>query len=715
MLEKFKAGSLTGAETKELLRYEGQRTKPGPRPDPDYDEREAQRQLMARKRAAAREITIDFSRQNMRRRNRLSKNPEKFCRTYFPHIFYLPFSDGQRQDLAAIVDRMHYGGLQANAAPRGDGKTTIVKGALVYGLVYQLIQWGVIVEANLDMAKATLEDIKTFFEKPFGDDLFGADFPEYCDPIRALGGKTQLAGGQLYGGKLTGIKWTTERIILPTIHGIDTPKNTPARPGIVQVFGADKPIRGLVYQGMRPDLVILNDLETEETAKSLTMTTNIKNNVEKGVLGLGGPTEPIAVVMLCTIIRRGCLADMLTDRQKYPEWQGRRRRMLIEMPHRTDLWEKYMHLRAQEMRSGKPVARKADAFYRKNRKIMDAGAIVSNPRRYIKEPGPDGKPLEISALQHAYNLISRMGWLNFLCECQNDPPEELTETMVLDENQIIEKLNDLDEAALPEGTAKITAFVDVHDQKLFWAVVAWKEGFIGYVIEYGVERVLSPIAGTVSADERERQVELAMLDGLHNVARQFERGWPEHDTGAMRGADLVLVDAGYKPDPVFSHCQTTLGNWRPSMGGSSRRGQYTTPKPSRSVPVRTIGDGFHQSLLPRRRIPLIIFDPDKYKKRAQEGLLVPGVEVGGSISLFGQDPIRHRTFAEHIAAEAWHIEKLKYERVPGKQHNHWLDCLAGCCAGAAMLGVRLIASNSAQAMKKVSFKQRQQAKLHGRE
>lgn len=86
----------------------------------------------------------------------------------------------------------------------------------------------------------------------------------------------------------------------------------------------------------------------------------------------------------------------------------------------------------------------------------------------------------------------------------------------------------------------------------------------------------------------------------------------------------------------------------------------------------------------------MILDADKWKRRVQDGFLVPKLEETGSISLFGTDPILHRAFAEHITSEAWSPEKQRYERVPGFAHNHWLDCMAGCCAGAGVLGIRLI-------------------------
>ncbi len=55
--------------------------------------------------------------------------------------------------------------------------------------------------------------------------------------------------------------------------------------------------------------------------------------------------------------------------------------------------EKYMQMRKIDQRADDTDCRKAEAFYRKNRKAMDAGAEVANKYRFITSPGEDGKPL----------------------------------------------------------------------------------------------------------------------------------------------------------------------------------------------------------------------------------------------------------------------------------------------------------------------------------
>ena len=78
----------------------------------------------------------------------------------------------------------------------------------------------------------------------------------------------------------------------------------------------------------------------------------------------------------------------------------------------------------------------------------------------------------------------------------------------------------------------------------------------------------------------------------------------------------------------------------------------------------------------------------------QDGFIISDIDADGSLSLPGDDPVDHRAFAEQIVAEAYNTEKMRYEPVKGFRHNHWLDCTAGCCLAAEILGVRLIAESA---------------------
>ncbi len=50
------------------------------------------------------------------------------------------------------------------------------------------------------------------------------------------------------------------------------------------------------------------------------------------VLGLAGPGKKISGIMPCTVIRPGDMADNNLDRNRHPEWNGERTKMVYAFP-----------------------------------------------------------------------------------------------------------------------------------------------------------------------------------------------------------------------------------------------------------------------------------------------------------------------------------------------------------------------------------------------
>ena len=73
--------------------------------------------------------------EDVARRRRLEKDPEKWLRWYFPNVFTLPFSDGHREIIRAIVSNDAQGKDTVVAAPRGEGKTNIMRYMTIYLVV----------------------------------------------------------------------------------------------------------------------------------------------------------------------------------------------------------------------------------------------------------------------------------------------------------------------------------------------------------------------------------------------------------------------------------------------------------------------------------------------------------------------------------------------------------------------------------------------------
>ena len=110
---------------------------------------------------------------------------------------------------------------------------------------------------------------------------------------------------------------TAKEIILPTM-----PKSR-ASGAIVRVAGITGRIRGMKYKRadgktVRPSLVVIDDPQTDESARSLSQCATRESILAGAILGLAGPGKKISGIMPCTVIRPSDMADNILDRDKHP-------------------------------------------------------------------------------------------------------------------------------------------------------------------------------------------------------------------------------------------------------------------------------------------------------------------------------------------------------------------------------------------------------------
>ena len=704
---KADPGSLTVAQVKQLRQLQAeqkklraaQKTFPGfdVADGPAPDERERQRVLMARKRAKARDIEIPEIK-DLKRRHRCIRNPERWLRTYFPDTFYLPFVKNQKDMIRTTLERIRNGGTKANAYPRKEGKTSIAKGVIILCLCEGWARFPVLIGKNATEALRNQHDIQFYFEK---SDLLAEDYPEVCSPIRALEGAAQRAKSQTYQGTLTGLRWSGEFLRFAEIPG------SKASGSLLCSKGIDGAIAGLVFQGIRPDFVLVDDIEDRSTVKSPKETEDRRIVLVNDVVPLGGIDRTIGVQLNCTIRKKGCVADEFTDRNLHPEWAGTRGKQLEKRPARMDLWDQYLELRRQDQFNDDPTGRIAAKFYRKHRKTMDVGARVANKYRFISEKAPDGTKLETSALQACFNVIADHGWPHFETEYQNNPPEVDPDATKIDLRDIQRKLNGVPAGTVPPWAEKLTAYIDVHGYHIDWAIVASRRGFAAAVVDYGVDSVHSPRVGRLTDADNIQAVDEAILTALLAWReRERENGWPMFDTGEIRHVDLVLVDSGYREDSVYEFVRASPGGqYRASKGRGSNEAQKFR-MPTKRSKERKIGFHYFASFQAGPRLWLFDLDVDYWKRFVHDALagapdwtrdIQPGEppKRGGTLTLFGDNPHKHRPYAEQIVTERW--ENGRWVGPTGKEpgkNNHFLDATAGAFAAAAMQGIRPIGTRA---------------------
>lgn len=630
---------------------------------------------------------------NAERKARAERDFRFFCEQYFPQTFHLPWSDDHLKVIAKIEQAVLEGGLFAMAMPRGSGKTSLCETACLWALLYGHREFVALIGSDEQHAENMLESMKAELEH---NELLLEDFPEVVYPIHRLEGIHQRAAGQLYQGKPTHIGWTAREIVLPTIPG------SRASSGIIRVAGITGRIRGMKHKrvdgsSVRPSLVLIDDPQTDESARSPSQCATRERILAGAILGLAGPGRKIAGLMTLTVVRPDDLADRILDTEKHPQWQGERTRMVYAFPANGVLWQRYAELWAEGQRSGAGI-QAATEFYRDHRTAMDEGAAVAWPARF--------NPDELSAVQHAMNLKLERGEAAFWAEYQNEPlPEDVPDDDLMTADAIAAKINGHTRGEVPIGCTHLTMFIDVQQKVLFWLVAAWEDDFTGYVIDYGTEPdqkaayfTLREVHRTLAMAAPRAGLEGAIYAGLERLTqRTVGREWRRDDGAAVR-IDRCLIDAnwGQSSDVVYQFCR------------QSPHAAIVVPSHGRYVGASSIPFSEYKHKRGDRvglnwRIPIVkgnrsvrhvVFDANWWKSFVHARLAVPMGDPGG-LSLFGRKPEQHRLLTEHLTAEyrvktqgrGRTVDEWKL-RADGLD-NHWLDCLVGAAVAASIEGATL--------------------------
>ncbi len=615
-----------------------------------------------------------------------------FCETYFREVFYLAWSEDHLRVIEKIERAVVKGSLCAIAMPRGSGKSSLCQVAVVWAALKGAAPLVCLIAASAERAKDLLENIKTWLET---NELLQADFPEVCYPIQCLERIANRQKGQKHLGKPTRIEWGADRVILPTIKGSE------ASSVVISCSGMrGSEIRGLSYvrpdgKLVRPRLVLIDDPQTTESAWSPSQCQRRESVLAGDVLGMAGPGKKIAGLMACTVIRPQDMADNILNRDKHPEWQGERAKLVYSFPTNEKLWTQYAELRADSLRNDGDGS-VASEFYQKNREAMDAGAKVAWPERHNSD--------EISALQHAMNLKFR-DEASFQAEFQNEPVVETVGEEMLTAEEIAAKTNGYEKGVVPLDCHHLTMFVDVHQTVLYWLIAAWDRQFGGFVLDYGTYPdqtrpyfTWRDANKTLQQKHKSGGLEGTIYAGLEALCEErFDYQYYREDGMQMR-VSRCLIDAnwGQSTDVVYQFCRQSKfsAHLFPSHGkyvgaSSVPFSDYRTQRGDRV--------GLHwriPNISGKRQVRHVLIDTNYWKTFVHARLAVLMGDPG-CLSLYGHEPKAHLLLSEHLVAE-YRIKTLANGRTvdewkwrANRPDNHWLDCMVGCAVAASIEGVEL--------------------------
>ena len=684
--------------------------KPPTRKKTDADRRRLNR-IQRRKAEELREVGKLPKIANPSRRRSCQFNLLKFLITYFPGSTGLnPFSDDHVKMIESMQRVILEGGRRINAIYRGAAKTTISEKAALWATLYGHRKYVFVIGADQDSASEVLKSIKSEIET---NELLAADFPEVCYPITALEGITNRTAGQTQNGVRTRITWGADFVQFPTIKRPNG-NYSPATAAVIRAKGITGSLRGKREMlpdgtGQRPDLVIMDDIQTDAIALNPMSVRKIIKIIEKSVLMLAGHTEPIAAIMNATVIEEDDVVDTLLDHQRHPEWTGVRiplvKSWASEEAHHNLWLGKYARIR-NTYDNDDPADRdraiaEATEFYRKNRKQMDAGCVVS--WKYLHTPK------ELSAIQHAYNALIDFGPEVFNSEYQNNPKRSDAEgERMLKPAEFREKKSVFDRLVIPPESTRIIFAADVQQSLLFYSIVAVTDGMTGFVVDYGTfpEQsrsyfLLKDARRTIQREfpglSLEKQVEKALQalidDKMSKVYRRSD--------GVEVGVDIGLIDGGYMTDQVRSAIATSDYRRRifPSFGRGIKASEtpmleYRATKGER----RSRDVGVPWRLLPgqRREGLHVMFDTNALKTFVHRRIATPAGNAG-SFTLYNAANNHHEMYADQVCGSEYPGPPVRargrtvyeWKQLPSRPDNHFLDTLTIATVGASMLGSNL--------------------------
>lgn len=640
-------------------------------------------------------------------------------RVYYPRSTGKnPFSNDHRK----IIDRMQSSvidGLEVwNCVFRGFAKTSIAVGTVIWALKYGHRHFIPFLAANKRMAVNLLRMVKTQFET--NERLF-EDFPEICYPVRRLEGRNQRCAQQSYHGELTRIQWTSEEIWLPAIEGSE------ASSGIVSAFGITGALNGLVRtlptgENIRPDWWLADDLQTRQTARSPGEVEKGIDALQHSVMMLGGHDEDIGGCVNGTLFKPNDLMQQLADPDLFPSFSGEIVPMVKVWPDShesfwlTDYARVLKDFDPKLPGDKKRAMRNATALYESRRKEADGIAtkgVCTWDHCFSAKKG------EISALQHAYNILILQGEEVFSTECQQKIYIAPGDAQQLELTDVILKLSGLKHREVPTNATKLVCYIDTQDESFWYVVIAWTADFTGYVIDYGVwpdQNERRDISKNHLAQKlSQKYSHLKNREAIHRAGLKdlceaiLGREWID-SSGAPHKIAAAFVDV------ADGDVRKTIPSWivgqkkwrtilRPAVGVGVRPSEtpFAEKKKDKKKEKRR-GMFWREEVDPSTPGGVIVYiDTNSAKtftaNRWRAGGPRPADDPTyrpcepGALYLWGMDPRAHSTYGNHQCCEF--VTRMttdkgrtvdQWEKKPNQNDNEHWDCTVGAIVLADLAG-----------------------------
>ena len=642
---------------------------------------------------------------DLERRNSCEKDFGLFCKTYLPEVFELAWSQAHLLAISRIEEAVLVNGSFAFAMARGSGKSSLSRAAVLWAVLYGHSKYTFLIGANASKGEDALDTIKAWVRYV---ETIRLDFPEVSSAIVALNGVAQRASSQKQNQIPTEITWISNQVVLPSV---DWPTNHPKNKkgkrcdtsgSIISVCGLDaNGIRGSTHTTttgaiIRPDLVIIDDPQTDASAESPTQVQKRFDLINGAILKMVGPNTQMRAIIPCTVIKKDDLACKVLDRKQSPLWRGEVTKLMPSMPTNMTLWDEYFGVYEQCLNSDPLDMEPANQFYIDNQEELEYGAVHSWPERKTDE--------NITAIQNAMNMFYQ-DKASFYAEMQNEPLDDAANLLIMSMEELTNKQSSYNRLEVPDTAAYLTCHIDVHKDILYYSLVAWSQDFTGTVIDYGQwpdqsrrsfsHNDIKPKMSDLSNLNSEEEI---IYEGLTKLKAFLESRDYQKPNGTNLYITKCLIDRGYKTDLVDQFCRDNAPIYQGMTGMGVKAGMKVITS---GVSKDTLVKGFNWIVRPNPkydRVDWVLADVNFWKTFMHERLNV-GTGGSGCLDLFFHakyGPRGHEMYAEHLRSEYYDTvysdrsgRRVKeWSKIPNRD-NHYLDTLVGACVAASMMGCEL--------------------------
>ncbi len=571
----------------------------------------------------------------------------------------------------ALQYRVLHGGLKHIRWPRGKGKSTWVKIAIMWAILYGHLYFSVVVEKTKGMAQIVVEEIwKRIRVSP----RILADFPEFGVAMNDVALTPQRMRVQTYRGVPTNMKMDVSRF---WYYKFPTLKGHPNTGAILAFRGADQALRGINIESARPNFFFIDDPQTDEDAKNPNTVKKIEDNINGAVLGSGEIDEVISAVMASTPIEPDDVSETFADPQKHPEWNTDTETLVAHWGPVKPMSE-YLALLATDENAAKK-------FYVEHKDEIEDGVEMMDDGDFSPEAG------EVSAYQHALWLRHSMKE-RFFSEYQM-LPTRMQGIYKINPKMVSERINGHPEGEVPHQCDQgILCYCDVNaNAGLCWDIGTFGKGRIVADLAYG----RYPAEGVRLYPEGipESAVPVYVANAVREVAKVVMSVEFRDELGNPVPVSGICFDGGWQTEAVATVVAElrALGidaSW--SKGFSSKEySRYHHEKAAVTKGLKA-AEECHTWISPNGKF--LAINADYWKEVSQTSYLGMPLSPGSS-SFWGSSPDLHRKFAQEICNEELKFKErsTKYGTVYGwrkeaHKPNHFGDAHAGLMAYGSIRG-----------------------------